>query len=345
MNFRCASSVALLITALTSNVWAQAAPAAPEEVEAELRRGIALRQAGDDDGALAAFRRAHQLQPSAHSQAQIALAEQALGQWLAAERDLREALAATSDPWVARNQEALQGALRQIESRLGWLDVRATPAGATLTINQQSVGTLPLAQPARVAAGTLTLEVSAAGFVTQRRSIEVSGGARMREVFELIPQGRSSESTPAQGSTQGSTPGSGAGAAAQPPASAAPATTAPSLVGPIVVGSVGVVAVGVGALFGGLAQGAQGACDPHPTMSNARLCTTTESLMRAQAGVGFTTAANVLLIGGGVVAIGGAVWLGVSLAQSRRNERQARGTMVVPMASEQSVGASVLGRF
>lgn len=336
-----------MISALTCNAWAQSAPTAPtEEVEAEMRRGIALRQAGDDDGALAAFRRAFQLQPSAHSQAQIALAEQALGQWLAAERDLREALAATSDPWVARNQEALQGALRQIESRLGWIEVRATPAGATLTINQQSMGALPLAQPARVAAGTVTLEVSAEGYVTQRRSIEVSGGARMREVFELVRQGQSSENNGGQGASGARDPNGGGARDPNGGAVTLPSTAAgPSLVGPIVVGAVGVAAVGVGALFGGLAQGAQGACDVHPTMPNARLCYTTESLMRAQAGVGYTTAANVLLIGGGLVAIGGAVWLGVSVAQSRRAERQARGVMVVPVASEQSVGASVLGRF
>lgn len=335
-----------MISALTCNAWAQGAPTAPsEEVEAEMRRGIALRQAGDDDGALAAFRRAFQLQPSAHSQAQIALAEQALGQWLAAERDLRAALAVSSDPWVARNQEALQGALRQIESRLGSVEVRATPAGATLTINQQPVGALPLAQPARVAAGTVTLEVSAQGYVTQRRSIEVSGGARMREVFELVRQGQSSENSGGSGASNGATHREGAhdpnGGAVTLPQPAA----GPSLVGPIVVGAVGVAAVGVGAIFGGLAQGASSECSVHPTMTNARLCFTTESLMRAQAGVGYTTAANVLLIGGGVVAIGGAVWLGVSIAQSRRAERHARAVMVVPVASEQSVGASVLGRF
>jgi Tfp pilus assembly protein PilF len=100
-SLRRASVLAAALALGAAPVAAQTAPVnAEEESNAAIARGVQLRQAGNDDEALAEFRRADQLMPSPRTKAQIALAEQALGQWVAAERDLRAALSTADDPWI-----------------------------------------------------------------------------------------------------------------------------------------------------------------------------------------------------------------------------------------------------
>ena len=91
---------------------AWAAPAAAQETPATalLREGIELRRAGRDAEALARFERAHAVEPSPRTLAQMGLAEQALGRWVRAEAHLRAALAPRDDAWIERNRAALDAA-------------------------------------------------------------------------------------------------------------------------------------------------------------------------------------------------------------------------------------------
>src|SRR5262245_52314219 len=79
--------------------------------DALVERGLKLRRDRQDAAALALFQQAYEVRPAPRTRAQIALAEQALGKWLDAERDLQAALAAASDPWIASHHKTLQGAL------------------------------------------------------------------------------------------------------------------------------------------------------------------------------------------------------------------------------------------
>src|SRR5450432_1999872 len=71
--------------------------------EALVRRGLELRKAGQDEQALEAFRSAYKLKATPRAQAQMGMAEQALGRWGDAESDLKGALAVDQDAWIARN--------------------------------------------------------------------------------------------------------------------------------------------------------------------------------------------------------------------------------------------------
>jgi tetratricopeptide (TPR) repeat protein len=71
-----------------------------------IRRGVELRKEHRNDEALAAFAQAFALAPSPAAQAQRALAEQALGRWLDAEKDLEAALASEDDRWIEKNRGA-----------------------------------------------------------------------------------------------------------------------------------------------------------------------------------------------------------------------------------------------
>src|SRR5215471_13322906 len=126
-----------------------------------VQRGLQLRERGDDEAALEAFRKAHELLPDARSLAQMGLAEQALGRWIDARGHLREALIQERDPWITRRRDVLERAVRAIDDHLGELDVLGGVPGAEVKVNGHAVGALPLARPLVVPAGTVTLEVSA----------------------------------------------------------------------------------------------------------------------------------------------------------------------------------------
>lgn len=156
------------------------------EADALVQQGVAQRRAGQDTIALESFRRAFALQPSPRTRAQIALAEQALGQWADADRDLRAALAATQDEWIQRNRSALEAALNAIASRIATIELACNTPGARLVVNGHEEGTFPLTEPLRVEAGTVALEVRRDGFRTARRALDVEGGRTYRESFTLV---------------------------------------------------------------------------------------------------------------------------------------------------------------
>ncbi|MFO0557274.1 MAG: hypothetical protein U0269_04595 [Polyangiales bacterium] len=156
------------------------------EADALVQQGVAQRRAGQDQLALESFRRAFALQPSPRTRAQIALAEQALGQWADADRDLRAALAANTDDWIQRNRAALEAALNAIASRIATIELTCNTAGARLFVNGHEESAFPLAQPLRVEAGTVALEVRMDGFRTARRALDVEGGRTYRESFSLV---------------------------------------------------------------------------------------------------------------------------------------------------------------
>src|SRR4051812_29479648 len=165
-------------------------PVAEDEVH--VRRGVELRTAGMNREALAEFEEAYALHATPRTAAQIALAQQALGAWLEAERGLLEALRSPEDPWIQRFRSALDAALVTVQTHLGWLLVESNVDGAELRVDGALVATLPLREPVRALAGSATIEVSAPGYVTARRTIDVGSNGRSRESVRLEAEPRPS---------------------------------------------------------------------------------------------------------------------------------------------------------
>jgi hypothetical protein len=160
---------------------------AEDPAEALTKQGIELRRGRRDAEALGAFRQAYRLAPAPRILAQIALAEQALGLWVDAERDLVQALQSAKDPWVARHEEALDSGLSAIRAHLASLEVTANVAGAELLVNGERAGSLPSSAPLRVVAGSLVIEVRALGYAPMRRQTSAEPGGSVREAVELVP--------------------------------------------------------------------------------------------------------------------------------------------------------------
>jgi hypothetical protein len=162
---------------------ADAQPAATDDL---IRQGVELRRNAHDAEALEVFRRAYAQKPAPRVRAQIGLAEEALSDWLNAEKDIAAA-AAEDDPWIARNADALRAALRDVESHLASLDLRANVDGAELWIDGSVRASLPLAAPQRVIAGSLDVRVTAEGFEPLELVVVLPAGGELRQTVNLHP--------------------------------------------------------------------------------------------------------------------------------------------------------------
>jgi hypothetical protein len=158
-----------------------------EDAEGLIKRGVELRKAGRDGEALELFKRAHDVAPAPRSLAQMGLAEQALGSWPDAEAHLAQALASRKDPWIAKNVAVLQDALAAVGQHLGSLEVLGKPAGAEVLLDGRVVAKLPLAEPLRVTAGTVPVELRAPGYLPLVRTVTVVAGQLTRESVTLQP--------------------------------------------------------------------------------------------------------------------------------------------------------------
>jgi hypothetical protein len=175
----------VLYFAVFAQLWGAGSVHAESEEDTLLAQGSELRREGHDEQALAVFSRALAASGSPRARAQVALADQALGRWVDAERDLAVALA-TNDPWIEQHRRPLATALDRIRKHLATLEVSANVVSGELFVNGTSVGTLPLQAPVRVVAGTLAIEARAIGFETQLRTIDVPAESRAREVMTLV---------------------------------------------------------------------------------------------------------------------------------------------------------------
>jgi len=168
--------------------WLGASPAHAQPVHAEdlIRQGVELRRAARDADALALFRRAYTLDPTARGRAQMGLAEEALSDWLNAEQDIAAA-AGDDDPWIARNADALGAALRDVESHLASLRIRANVDGAQIWVDGTVRAKLPIAAPLRVIAGSLDVRVIADGFEPVEQVVVLPAGGELRQTLILRP--------------------------------------------------------------------------------------------------------------------------------------------------------------
>jgi len=174
-----------------------------------IEHGIQLREQGHDDQALIEFRKAYAISPSPRARAQMALAEQALGNWVVADQHLREALAADGDAWIASRKGVLTTAAAAIGRHLGSLEVTGTSrGGARVLLDGLDVGAFPLPRPVRVETGSRLLEVRAPGYYPVVRTLEITAGATSRETINLVanPHGESASNVPDYVGPEGALP-------------------------------------------------------------------------------------------------------------------------------------------
>lgn len=169
---RLASVLSLWLgAALSQGAVAYADGASADEL---IKRGVELRKAHQDQEALAMFQQAHQASPSPRSFGQMAFAEQALRRFPEAYEHILAALQAADDPWVLKNQAALNESKEALAREVGAVVVSVAGAeGATVRLG----GHAP-AQP-----GTILYAEKGKQAVT----IEAPGRASFRVLVEVKP--------------------------------------------------------------------------------------------------------------------------------------------------------------
>jgi hypothetical protein len=183
MNRRGYRNLARLL--LVASMAAQTSPAAAQDASELVKQGLQLRREGHDAEALALFQQALGIDGTPRTRAQVALAEQALGLWVEAERDLSAALEAGDGTWFVQRREALNRALAAVRLRLAMLSVRTNVAGADVWINGVRVGTTPLPYPIRIVAGSVIVEARADGYALQTHHLEIDPGTQTSDRLEL----------------------------------------------------------------------------------------------------------------------------------------------------------------
>jgi hypothetical protein len=266
--------------------------------DALVEEGVSLREKGRDEEALDRFRRAYAMDPSPRARAQIALAEQALGRWVDAERDLVAALARATDPWISKHEGALRGALATIARHLGDVILVGGVAGAEVRVDGVRQGALPLADPLRLEAGTHTLEVEAQGFYPVSRPVTVDPDAPARVSLDMHPR-----SGPAPSAAPEPLPPPPGGAPAEAPRSGTvQRVVGLSLAGASLVG----LAVGIGGLVARgsevSAYNADPTCPPIDQPQKPAACQGHVDASRA-----WETAAIVGFVAGGTLLVAGAI--------------------------------------
>lgn len=171
-NLRLASVLGLWLSlALAPCLAAHADGATADEL---IKRGVELRKAHKDQEALALFQQAHQASPSPRSFGQMAFAEQALRRLPEAYEHVLAALQATDDPWVVKNQDALNESKLALEREVGAVVVSVAGAeGAKV-----HVGGHPPVEP-----GTILYAEKGKQAVT----VEAPGRASFRVLVEVKP--------------------------------------------------------------------------------------------------------------------------------------------------------------
>lgn len=178
----------LLASGVGAPAQAQDADEKPNEAAALVDRGIALRRAADDAGALPLFQQAERLEPnSKRVMVHLAAVYQALGRWEQADLYLGRALRDPSDPYVQKHQAMLAEARRTVDAHIARLRIAGGPPGVEVRLNGKAIGTLPIEETARIQAGIYTIEATLPGYYPVSRSLALAGGTLTQETIELAP--------------------------------------------------------------------------------------------------------------------------------------------------------------
>jgi hypothetical protein len=234
---------AVLTALMPMLAYAPTSRADGEDAAALLLRGYALRREHRNEEALAVYAQAFALSPTPAVRAQKALAEQTLGHWLDAERDLDLSLA-TGDPWVERNRTSLEDARAVVRQHLAWLTVDVDVDGARILLDGE-----PLSQgrEARVVAGMGVLEVRGPGRVPDIRRVSLAPSEHVHQRISLEPFLPASP-PPVDSSPATTVPEPGplpSEVVAPPPPQARPA--APIV--PLTLGALGIAGIATGTYF------------------------------------------------------------------------------------------------
>jgi hypothetical protein len=183
----------LLAFALAVPTVAHAEPPRPEapsaaavaEARRHFARGVDLYKEGDYRGTLIELRRAEALAPNYRVLFNIGQTLMVLQQYAEARDAYRSYLEKGGAAVPPQRRGVVEEELKRLEARIGRVEVRVNVAGAEITIDDEVIGTAPLAAARELSAGRRKITVSAPGHIPITRYVDVLGDDRAVVDFTL----------------------------------------------------------------------------------------------------------------------------------------------------------------
>ncbi len=189
--------------------------AATEEAGAHFRRGIELFKEADFRGALIELRRANQIAPSFRVLYNIGQCYLELQDYAGALRSFQAYLAEGGAKIPRDRRAAVEADIQKLQGRVASVEITSNVAGAEVRVDEDVVGTTPLAQPVVVGSGRRKITVEKSGLPPAEKNIDVAGGDHLSVSLPLTQAAATAAAPPAT-------------APVSPPPAAPPADTAPA---------------------------------------------------------------------------------------------------------------------
>jgi hypothetical protein len=191
-------SIPLALAAMLAAAPALAAPpSAPAAVDVRSQLPDAARKAwdaakqlagaSDFRGALVEFQRAYDLSHNPRVLFNVGVTEKLLTHYARAVDAWDREQSEGSGQLSAAELQELKNAIAIVQQFVTTIDVTASEADATLTIDDYPVGKTPFAGPVRIDVGKHVVKLSKAGFLDAIEPVDVAAGAKTPVVFKLEP--------------------------------------------------------------------------------------------------------------------------------------------------------------
>jgi tetratricopeptide (TPR) repeat protein len=188
--FGLALAIASVVVVAPRPAHAQAQPPSRGVDEGRMRfnRGIELYKEGNFHAALAEFRAAYAAAPSYRIHYNLGQTLYQLQDYAGAVRAFEQYIAEGGDKLEADRRKEVDGDLAKLRPRVAKLSLVVNVPAAEVTVDDEPRGAVQK-QPLLVSAGRRKISVTASGYQTETRVLDVAGAQQLDLTFELKPIG------------------------------------------------------------------------------------------------------------------------------------------------------------
>jgi hypothetical protein len=157
--------------------------ASTDSAETHFRHGVTLYKDGDYEGALVEFRRAQDLSPNYRVLYNVGQSLYQLQRYADALTAFERYLAEGGTKLTPARRTAVEADVQALRARVGEVEIGVNEDGAEVRVDDQVMGTSPLAASVRVSVGHRRIVVSKAGKASIERFVDVAVGDHAKVDF------------------------------------------------------------------------------------------------------------------------------------------------------------------